>query len=61
MIAPKRRISHARRDKRRSSVWKLDPPGLDKCSNCGAFKLSHRVCPECGMYKGRLVVKKDED
>ncbi|MCL1952947.1 MAG: 50S ribosomal protein L32 [Oscillospiraceae bacterium] len=59
MAVPKRRVSHARRDKRRSSVWKLTPPALDRCS-CGALKLSHRVCPACGMYKGRQVVKKEE-
>lgn len=60
MAVPKRRVSHARRDKRRSSVWKLQAPALAKCDSCGAYKLSHRLCPECGMYKGRLVVKKDE-
>ncbi|MDR2753000.1 MAG: 50S ribosomal protein L32 [Oscillospiraceae bacterium] len=60
MAVPKRRVSHARRDKRRSSVWKLDPPALAKCPSCGEFKLSHRVCPACGQYKGRLVVKKEE-
>ena len=27
-----------------------------KCSNCGKAKLSHRVCPNCGFYKGRQVV-----
>jgi len=59
MAVPKRRVSHARRDKRRSSVWKLKAPALSKCS-CGALKLSHRVCPECGMYKGRQVVQKEE-
>jgi len=59
MAVPKRRVSHARRDKRRSSVWKLKAPVLDRCG-CGALKLSHRVCPECGMYKGRQVVTKEE-
>jgi large subunit ribosomal protein L32 len=61
MAVPKRRVSHARRDKRRSSVWKLEPPAIEKCSSCGTMKLSHRLCPECGVYKGRLVVKKEED
>ena len=61
MAVPKRRVSHARRDKRRSSVWKLDAPAVEKCGSCGAMKLSHRLCPECGMYKGRQVVKKEED
>jgi len=61
MAVPKRRVSSARRDKRRSSVWKLDAPAIVKCNSCGAQKLSHRLCPECGMYKGRQVVKKAED
>jgi large subunit ribosomal protein L32 len=59
MAVPKRRVSKARRDKRRSNVWKLDVPSLEKCSQCGTYKRSHRVCPECGYYNGRLVVKKD--
>ncbi|MDR1465862.1 MAG: 50S ribosomal protein L32 [Oscillospiraceae bacterium] len=61
MAVPKRRVSHARRDKRRSSVWKLDAPAIEKCKNCGAFKRSHRLCPECGYYNGRLVMAKKED
>ncbi|NLO45850.1 MAG: 50S ribosomal protein L32 [Clostridiales bacterium] len=59
MAVPKRRVSKTKRDKRRSSVWKLDAPSLAKCSQCGAYRRSHRVCPECGYYNGRLVVKKD--
>ena len=35
MAVPKRRVSHARRDKRRSNVWKMDAPTLVKCPNCG--------------------------
>jgi large subunit ribosomal protein L32 len=61
MAVPKRRVSHARRDKRRSSVWKLEAPAIEKCDNCGAQKLSHRLCPECGTYRGRLVVEKKDD
>ena len=44
-----------RRDKRRSSVWKLKAPGLTPCPKCGAMRLSHRMCPECGTYNGRQV------
>jgi large subunit ribosomal protein L32 len=29
---------------------------VTKCSNCGKSKLSHRVCPSCGYYKGKQVI-----
>ena len=32
MAVPKRRVSKARRDKRRSNVWKMNAPQLEKCS-----------------------------
>jgi large subunit ribosomal protein L32 len=28
------------------------------CPNCGEMKLAHRVCKECGTYKGKEVVNK---
>ena len=43
MAVPKRHLSKARRDKRRSNVWKLEAPTLVKCSNCGSFKLPHQA------------------
>ncbi len=60
MAVPKRRVSKTRRDKRRSSVWKMNAPELQKCPNCGEFKRTHRVCAECGYYNGRQVVVKEE-
>ncbi|MGI6745711.1 MAG: 50S ribosomal protein L32 [Firmicutes bacterium ADurb.Bin300] len=59
-IAPKRRVSKTRRDKRRSSVWKLDAPQLEKCSKCGSLKKSHRLCMSCGYYNGRQVLQIEE-
>ena len=56
---PKRKTSKARRDKRRSSVWKLDLPGMSKCPKCGEYNLSHRVCRECGNYDGKEIIKKE--
>jgi large subunit ribosomal protein L32 len=53
---PKRKHSKARRDKRRSNVWKLAIPGMNKCA-CGEFVLSHRVCKACGKYDGREIIK----
>ncbi len=52
---PKRKVSRARRDKRRSH-HALKPVHLVQCSNCGEMRLPHRVCPNCGHYKGREVV-----
>ena len=52
MAVPKRHLSKARRDKRRSNVWKLEAPALVKCSNCGSLKLPHQACGNCGYYKG---------
>ena len=60
MAVPKRRVSKARRDKRRSNVWKLSAPTLEKCSKCGSYKRPHRVCPESGYYNGRQVVEKKD-
>ena len=60
MAVPKKKVSRARRDKRRSSVWKLEAPSLSKCTQCGELKMPHRVCPVCGYYKGREVVKVEE-
>lgn len=59
MAVPKSKVSRARRDKRRSSVWKLDAPVLVKCSQCGELKLPHKVCGNCGYYNGRAVIKKE--
>ena len=55
MSVPKRKVSKQRRNKRRSSVWKLAAPGLVACPKCGALHLPHRMCPECGTYNGREV------
>ncbi len=59
MAVPKRRVSKTRRDKRRSSVWKLEAPALSKCTQCGELKMPHRVCGNCGYYKGVAVIKKE--
>ncbi len=53
MAVPKGKVSKARRDKRRSSVWKLETPGVIKCPKCGAFRLPHRLCTNCMTYKGK--------
>lgn len=62
MAVPKRKTSHARKMKRRSSVSKLaTPTNLVKCPQCGEYNLSHRVCKECGYYKGVEVIASEND
>ncbi len=56
---PKRKHSQGRRDRRRAHDA-LTPTDLVQCSNCGEMRLPHNVCPNCGHYKGREVVSKEE-
>ena len=57
MAVPKKKVSHSRKMKRRSSVWKLEQPtNIIKCPQCGEPILAYRVCKACGYYKGEQVV-----
>lgn len=56
MAVPKGKVSRQRRDKRRSSHWKLTAPSIINCPNCGEFCAPHRVCKKCGQYNGRVVL-----
>lgn len=55
MAHPKRKTSTTRRDKRRTH-YKAVAPTYATCSNCGSTVLYHRVCPECGYYKGKPAI-----
>jgi large subunit ribosomal protein L32 len=57
MPNPKHRHSRQRRNKRRTHDVAVAPTVI-KCSNCGATVKMHRVCPECGYYRGKLAVEK---
>jgi large subunit ribosomal protein L32 len=59
MAHPKHKISKTRRDKRRTHL-KAEAPTLATCQNCGATIQLHRVCPECGYYKGKLAIVKEK-
>ena len=63
MAVPKRKVSHARKMKRRSSVWKLESPvnNIVKCPQCGEPILAYRVCNNCGYYKGVEIIAKGEN
>ncbi|HHY38621.1 MAG TPA: 50S ribosomal protein L32 [Clostridia bacterium] len=56
MAVPKKKMSKSRRDMRKSQ-WKLVAPKIVTCPRCHQPKLPHRVCPNCGYYRNREVVK----
>lgn len=59
MALPKRRQSHARKNKRRSQ-YKIKKRDYIECPKCHSPKLPHRVCPNCGNYKDVIVVPPKE-
>ncbi len=61
MALPKRKKSKSRRNMRRSHHALRARP-INFCPQCQEVKMPHRVCPECGYYKGRqVVVMKSEE
>lgn len=55
MAVPFRRVSKMKKRMRRSHQA-LNVPGMITCPNCGELTLAHRVCGNCGTYKGKQVV-----
>ena len=60
MAVPKQRTSKSKKNKRRSHDA-VKPTNQSGCPDCGAPRLSHRVCPNCGKYRGRTIIETDED
>ncbi|MDO5760288.1 MAG: 50S ribosomal protein L32 [Bacteroidota bacterium] len=56
MPHPKHRFSQTRTAKRRTHD-KVEGVQISNCSNCGAVVESHRVCPDCGYYRGKLAME----
>lgn len=34
---------------------------LVDCPSCGAKRLAHTACPDCGKYRGRQVIDKQKE
>ncbi len=56
MGVPKKKTTKSKK-KHRRACKKVSLPSLSQCPQCKAPKLPHFVCPECGYYKGKQVVK----
>ena len=53
---PKRRHSTRRGGKRKAAI-KLTKVAFVLCKNCGKARRPHTICPNCGWYDGKEVVK----
>lgn len=62
MAVPKKKMSKSKTRMRRAHQA-LELPNRSACPQCGAPKEPHRVCPECGHYRGRQIfqVEKEEE
>ncbi len=54
MAVPKRKTSKRMRGHRRSH-HALKAPTLVQCSNCSTLVHPHRVCQQCGHFKGKEI------
>ena len=59
MAVPFRKVSKTSGRMRRTH-YKIEANGTTVCSKCGEAIRPHRVCPKCGSYKGKEVIKKDK-
>ena len=57
MAVPRSKTSKARTRRRRGVNMHLVAPQMVECANCGNLVLQHHVCPKCGFYRGRQVIK----
>ncbi len=53
---PKHKVSRHQRGNRRRHQ-QLTAPVMVVCPTCKALMRAHRVCLECGYYKGRQVIE----
>jgi large subunit ribosomal protein L32 len=62
MAVPKRKTSKSKKRMRKNSSTHQRPAvSPAACPECGAARIPHRVCPSCGMYKGRQVLTMDAE
>jgi large subunit ribosomal protein L32 len=59
MAVPKRKTPRSRTHSRRSANTRLEAPARSLCPNCGAVKVPHVVCHNCGHYRGRQAIEVD--
>ena len=58
MAVPKKKTSKSKRDMRRSHD-RVKMPNVTLCPQCHEPVLPHRVCVQCGTYRGKTIIKKE--
>jgi large subunit ribosomal protein L32 len=61
MVVPAKRLSRSRSRKRRFQKETVKPLNLILCKNCNNLTLPHRICGNCGFYKGRQYINFNEN
>ncbi len=59
MAVPKKKTSKSKKNMRRAHDAVV-APGISVCPQCQEPKLPHRVCSNCGTYKGKEIINSDE-
>ena len=59
MAVPKKKTSKSKSRSRRASAWTISTAPRSTCPRCGATKLPHIVCGNCGRYHGRQAIDVD--
>lgn len=60
MAVPARRVSKTSGRMRRTH-YKITANGTTTCPKCGEAIRPHRVCTNCGTYKGKEVISTKEE
>ena len=58
MAVPKRKTSRMQH-RQRKAANRYQGVEATFCANCGAPVAPHRVCPSCGQYDGKQILKVD--
>lgn len=56
MAVPKYRSSKSKKRMRVAQWDGVEEPSVGECENCGEAKRPHRVCMECGYYRGEKIL-----
>ncbi|HEY5672600.1 MAG TPA: 50S ribosomal protein L32 [Malonomonas sp.] len=59
MAVPKKKTSKSKKNMRRSHDA-VSAPGISTCPQCQEPKRPHRVCANCGTYKGKEIISSDD-